>query len=69
MAKKTAEPTQKTRPRGKDAEGNPAKPETIPVPTRGEFFGDLEKVARPGKRLEDGEGQRTRHRSRVDGEG
>lgn len=46
------EPTQKTRHRGKDAKGKPAKPETIPVPTRGEFFRDLEKLAkgeRPAK--------------------
>ncbi len=41
------EPTQKTQPRGKDAEGKPAKPETIPVPTRGEFFRDLKKLAQP----------------------
>ena len=49
MAKKEPrdEPTQKTWPRGKDAEGKPAKPETIPVPTRGEFFRDL-KEARSG---------------------
>lgn len=47
MAKKqpSDEPTQKTRPRGKDAEGKPAKPETIPVPTREEFFRDLSKLA------------------------
>ncbi len=38
MAKREAkdEPTQKTQPRGKDAEGKPAKPVTIQVPTRGE---------------------------------
>jgi len=51
MAKKqpSDEPTQKTRPRGKDAEGKPAKPETIPVPTRGEFERNLEKLAgKPG---------------------
>ncbi len=47
MAKKQPkdEPTQKSRPRGKDAAGKPAKPETIPVPTRGEFFRDLKKLA------------------------
>jgi len=46
MAKKQPEdqPTQKTRPRGKDAEGKPAKPVTIPVPTRDEFERNLEKV-------------------------
>jgi hypothetical protein len=42
-----AEPTQQTQPKGKDAEGEPAKPETIPVPKRGEFFRDLKKVAEP----------------------
>jgi hypothetical protein len=39
------ERTQQTQPKGKDAEGKPAKPETIPVPKRGEFMRDLEKVA------------------------
>ncbi len=39
------EPTQKTQPKGKDAEGKPAKPEAIPVPKRGEFLGALKKVA------------------------
>ena len=43
------EPTQKTRPRGKDAEGKPAKPVTIPVPTRGEFDRDLDKLAKSEK--------------------
>lgn len=52
MAKKQRkdEPTQKTQPRGKDAEGKPAKPETIPVPTRGEFFRDLKRLAESSKR-------------------
>ena len=39
------EPTQQTRPKGHDAEGKPAKPETIPVPKRGEFFRDLKRLA------------------------
>lgn len=43
--KKREPPTQQTQPRGKDAEGKPAKPETIPVPTRGEVFRDLKKLA------------------------
>ena len=50
MAKKQPrdEPTQKTQPRGKDAQGRPAKPVTIPVPTRGEVERDLDKLM--GKR-------------------
>ena len=48
MARKSkSQPTQKTQPRGKAAEGKPAKPETIPVPTRGEVFRDLKKLAQP----------------------
>lgn len=43
--KQEPEPTQKTQPKGKDDEGKPAKPETIPVPKRGEFFGALKKVS------------------------
>jgi len=46
------QPTQPTQPYGKDDEGKPAKPETIPVPTRGEFFRDLKKLA-TGKSLSD----------------
>jgi hypothetical protein len=38
-------PTQETQPKGKDDKGRPAKPETIPVPKRGEFFGNLKRVA------------------------
>jgi hypothetical protein len=45
VAAEPSKPTQKTQPKGKDDEGKPAKPETIPVPKRGEFFGDLAKVA------------------------
>ena len=45
---KRKQPTQKTQPRGKDAEGKPAKPVTIPVPTRGEVERDLDKLM--GKR-------------------
>ena len=40
-----SEQKQKTRPYGKGDQGEPAKPETIPVPKRGAFFRDLEKVA------------------------
>ncbi len=35
---------QETRPYGKDDEGKPTKPETIPVPTRGEFLRGLQKL-------------------------
>jgi hypothetical protein len=48
--KRKSPPTQKTRPRGKDAEGKPAKPETIPVPTRGEVLRDLKRLAEPSER-------------------
>lgn len=44
VAAEKREPTQKTRPRGKDAQGRPAKPVTIPVPTRGEVERDLDKL-------------------------
>lgn len=47
--KRKSPPTQETRPRGKDAEGKPAKSERIPVPTREEFFRDLDRVAKPEK--------------------
>jgi hypothetical protein len=43
------EPTQKTQPKGKDEKGKPAKPVTIPVPTRGEVFRDLDKLAKAEK--------------------
>ena len=56
--KPEAEPTQKTRPYGTDAEGNPAKAETIPVPTRGEFFRDLKKLAKPDGRAGSSKGSR-----------
>lgn len=55
MAKKqpSEKPTQKTQPRGKDAEGKPAKPVTIPVPTRGEVERDLDKImGKPKKQHE-----------------
>ncbi len=52
MAAEPSEPTQKTQPKGKDDEGKPAKPETIPVPKRGEFFRDLEKIAKSEKSAE-----------------
>ena len=48
VAAEKREPTQKTRPRGKDAEGKPAKPVTIPVPTRGEVERDLDKIMGKG---------------------
>ncbi len=51
VAAEKREPTQKTRPRGKDAQGKPAKPVTIPVPTRGEVERDLDKLM--GKRPKD----------------
>jgi hypothetical protein len=53
MAAEKAKPTQQTQPKGKDAEGKPAKAETIPVPTRGEFFRDLSKLARAEKPTKD----------------
>ena len=40
-----SEQKQKTRPYGKGDQGEPAKPETIPVPKRGEFFRSLNRVA------------------------
>ncbi|MDQ3091306.1 MAG: hypothetical protein M3R46_06500 [Actinomycetota bacterium] len=49
MAAEPSEPTQETQPKGKDDEGKPAKPVTIPVPTRGEFFRDLDKLAKAEK--------------------
>jgi len=52
MAAEPSEPTQKTKPKGKDDEGKPAKPVTIPVPTRGEFERDLDKLAKADKRGE-----------------
>ena len=55
MARKPkSQPTQKTQPRGKDAEGKPAKPVTIPVPTRGEVERDLDKLmGKPPERRDD----------------
>jgi hypothetical protein len=47
------QPAQQTQPKGKDAQGKPAKPETIPVPTRGEFFRDLKKVTKTGEATRD----------------
>jgi hypothetical protein len=41
------QPTQETQPKGTDEKGKPAKPETIPVPTRGEVFRDLKKLTKP----------------------
>ncbi len=49
VAAEPSEPTQETQPKGKDDEGKPAKPVTIPVPTRGEFFRDLDKLAKAEK--------------------
>lgn len=49
MAAEPSEPTQETQPKGKDAQGKPAKPETIPVPKRGEFERDLDKLAKGEK--------------------
>jgi len=40
-----SELTQQTQPKGKDDEGKPAKPETIPVPKRREFESNLRKLA------------------------
>lgn len=51
VAAEPKEPTQKTQPKGKDDEGKPAKPATIPVPTRGEVFRDLDKLAKSKKPL------------------
>ena len=45
MAEKP-EPTQKTQPKGKDDQGQPAKPIDIPVPKRSEWDKALRKVAR-----------------------
>ena len=50
VAAEPSEPTQKTQPKGKDEKGKPAKPETIPVPKRSEFFRDLAKVSNPARR-------------------
>jgi hypothetical protein len=41
------QPTQETQPKGTHEKGKPAKPETIPVPTRGEVFRDLKKLTKP----------------------
>jgi hypothetical protein len=41
----TPRPTQKTQPKGKDEKGQPAKPETIPVPMRDVFVRNLKKIA------------------------
>jgi hypothetical protein len=52
--KQGAEPTQETQPKDKDENGKPAKPETIPVPKRGEFERDLEKLmGKPAGRSDD----------------
>ena len=45
-----AEPTQKTRPQGKDKKGRRHKPAEIPVPTRKEVFDLMRSVT--GKRSE-----------------
>jgi hypothetical protein len=39
--------TQRTQPKGKDANGEPFPPVEIPMPTRDAFLGDLAKVAAP----------------------
>jgi hypothetical protein len=44
------EPTQLTQPKGKDKDGNPAKPIEIPVPKVSTFRAAIRKVAQPVKR-------------------
>jgi hypothetical protein len=39
------EPTQQTKPKGRDKKGKPHDPIEIPVPTEGDVMGLLEKVA------------------------
>jgi hypothetical protein len=41
------EPTQPTQPKGRDSEGNPAKPVEIPVPKISTFRAAIRKVAQP----------------------
>jgi hypothetical protein len=47
--KHDGEPTQLTRPKGKDKDGNPAKPVEIPVPKVSTFRAAIRKVAQPTK--------------------
>jgi hypothetical protein len=51
-AEHSAEPTlktQQTQPKGKDKDGNPAKPVEIPVPKVSTFRAAIRKVAQPVK--------------------
>jgi hypothetical protein len=41
----SAEPTQRTQPKGRDKDGQPYEPVEIPVPTEGDVMGLFEKVA------------------------
>jgi hypothetical protein len=45
--RRTAEPTQPTRPKGRDAQGNPYEPIEIPVPKVSTFRAALRTVAQP----------------------
>jgi hypothetical protein len=39
------EPTQPTQPKGRDKDGKPHEPATIPVPKKGDVLGALERAA------------------------
>lgn len=55
MDGKDNRPTQKTQPKGRDkATGEPYAPIEIPVPTRGEWLRNMEKVAPPGRQESEG---------------
>jgi hypothetical protein len=47
------EPTQPTQPKGRDKDGNPAKPVEIPVPKVSTFRAALRRVAQPLKQSAD----------------
>lgn len=53
-------PTQLTEPKGYDEDGKPHEPMEIPIPSRGEFLHNLEKVAPKPKSVQDDSGSSPR---------